>query len=85
MANFARLFSPYGGRVSQIYSDPDEHGGGLLFRTAEERAAICEEGEKQIRTIVDKTNIVELNDALAVYQDYARKLAARIPRLSKRL
>ena len=85
MANFARLFRPYGGRVSQIYSDPDEHGGGLLFRTAEERAAICEEGEKQIRTIVDKTNIVELNDALAVYQDYARKLAARIPRLSKRL
>lgn len=85
MANFAKLLSPYGGRVSQIYSDPDEHGGGHLFKNAEERAAICEEGERQLRETVDKSNICELNEALAVYQEYARKVAAGIPRLKKYL
>ena len=83
MENFSRLYQPYGGYTAKIYSDPEQHGGGILFKSEEERLDICTKGEAQLREIVDKCDIVELKEALGEYQEYVQRMYKKFPRIKK--
>jgi hypothetical protein len=81
MERFAKLYQPFGGFTSKIYSDPAQHSGGRLFKSEEERLEYCIRGEAQLREIVDKCNINELKEALGEYQEYIQEMYAKFPRI----
>lgn len=81
LARFSKLYQACGGFTSRIYSDPEQHNGGLIFRSEEERLMHCENGERQLREIVDKCDIVELKEALGKYQDYVQEMYKKYPRI----
>jgi len=78
-----REYGGYGAALSIMYSDPAEHGGGLVIRSEEEREKICTEAEKNFLEIIEKTDLTEYLKALGDYQDYTARLVAKYPRLSK--
>ncbi len=81
LERFSKLYRPFGGFTSTIYSDPAQHSGGRLFKSEEERLEYCTKGEEQLREIVNKCNVDELKEALGEYQDYIQKMYAKFPRI----
>lgn len=82
LRNLSDLLNPLGGRVSIIFSDPNEHGGGRIFKSEAERDAACAEGAQLICDIVDSLEVEALNESLAAYQAYVHDLAEKFPRLN---
>ncbi len=72
-----------GGILSQVYSDPREHGGGLVLRTEEERDAACEKGLRYFREIVDTVDLTNYLKCLADYQAYVARMVEKYPRIGK--
>ncbi len=83
LARFSSLYSACGGFVARVYSNPEQHNGGKLFKSEEERLEYCTKGEEQMREIVDKCNIVELKEALGRYQEYVQRMYEKFPRIKK--
>ena len=81
MSKFAGLARNFGGVASLVFSDPNQHAGGMVFRSEEERLAICTEGEAYLREQVANSPICELKEALGEYQDYVQRVYAKIPRI----
>ena len=81
LANFSEVYREFGGYTCQVYSDPRQHGGGRIFKSEEERLAVCTMGEEAMRQDVENCRIVELKERLAVYQDYVRRCYEKFPRL----
>lgn len=85
LTTFIKAVRDYGGYASALsilYSDPAEHGGGIVLRSEEERTEICNQGEKVFREIIEKTDLTALLDALGDYQDYTRRMVEKYPRLN---
>jgi creatinine amidohydrolase len=68
VAEFNKYYSNMGGWISRHYSSPEQHNGGRIFRSIDERDAICAKGEEQMRAIVEGCNINDLKEALGKYQ-----------------
>ncbi len=84
LAAFQKAMRAVGGTVTSImYSDPAEHGGGIVVRSEEEREEICAKGEKAFLEVIDKVDLTELLKALGDYQDYTQRLLEKYPRLNK--
>ncbi len=81
LEEFANLYKEFGSYTSRIYSDPNQHGGGTVFKSEEERLAACASGEEALRRDVENCHIVELKDALGRYQDYVREVYKKFPRV----
>ncbi len=81
MDRFSKLYAANRGFTAQVYSDPSQHGGGIIFRSEEERLEICTKGEEQMRSRVDNCNIIELKEALGEYQDYIQRMYEKYPRI----
>ena len=81
MKRFSSLVRNFGGVASLMYSDPNQHAGGLVFKSEEERLAVCTEGEEMLRAMVADSPICELKEALGEYQAYAQRLYAKVPRI----
>ena len=64
-----------------MYSDPSQHGGGIVFRSEEERLAVCTEGEDMLRATIAESPICELKEALGEYQDYVQRVYKNFPRI----
>lgn len=80
--NFAPRIRALGGAASLVFSHTLQHGGGLVFRTEEERDAACERGERVIREAVDTIDFEGLFKALDDYQAYAQRMAQKFPRFN---
>ena len=78
-----RAFGGYASVLSIMYSDPAEHGGGIILRSEKERSEACEKGEETFRKIIDATDLSELLKTLGDYQDYTQRLVEKFPRLAK--
>lgn len=85
MSRFMKLYTRYAGYgvTAQIFSDPRQHGGGRVFKSREELEAVADQGIEEIKTLVDKLPLVELNKALGEYQAYCQRVAAANPRIRK--
>jgi len=81
MKKFAALARGFGGVASLVFSDPNQHGGGMVFKSEEERLAVCTEGEAMLRAMVDESPIIELKEALGEYQDYVQRVYQNFPRI----
>jgi len=81
MKNFSSLVRNFGGVASLMYSDPSQHGGGIVFRSEEERLAVCTEGEDMLRATIAESPICELKEALGEYQDYVQRVYQNFPRI----
>ncbi len=86
MSNFMKLYQPYAGygATAQIFSDPRQHGGGLIFKSREELENVAAKGVEQIYDMVSKMNVKELNEALGDYQAYVQRMAEKFPRIKRR-
>ncbi len=80
MHEFAQMARAYGGVAALAYSDPLMHGGGLVFRSEDERSAACAQGEKIIRDAVDALDLEGLLQAVGDYQAYVLRVCAKFPR-----
>ena len=78
--NLYRDFAGYGA-TAQIFSDPREHGGGMIFKSREDLERVADEGIKRIKELASSVNIQELNEALKVYQDYVVEVCEKYPRV----
>lgn len=83
MRRFCAALIPLGGVPSQLFSTEQEHAGGQVFHSIEERDALCTEGEGYIKEAVAKTDIEGLVKALDEYQAYVKDVVSRVPRLKK--
>ena len=78
-----REFGGYTSALSIMYSDPAEHGGGLVLRSEDERLEVCTKGEQVFKEIIDAVDLTEYLKALGDYQDYTQRLLEKNPRLTK--
>lgn len=85
MASFMKLYQPYSGygATAQIFSDPRQHGGGVVFKSREELEGVAAKGVEQIYDMVSKMNVKELNEALGDYQSYVQRMAEKFPRIKR--
>lgn len=81
MENLISRLRPIGGPVALVFSDLKQHGGGNVFRSVEERDAVCAEGEALIRKAVDSYDMEGLAKAVGDYQAYVQRVADQFPRL----
>ncbi len=70
-----------GGVLSQVYSDPREHGGGLVLRSEEERDRFCELGEKAFRAVIDAVDLTDYLRCLDNYHIYVHRMMEKFPRI----
>ncbi len=78
--NIYRKFAGYGA-TAQIFSDPRQHGGGRIFKSREELEKVAEKGVEEIRDLVEKVPVAQLNAALGEYQAYVQRVADTNPRI----
>lgn len=83
MQEMVDALGEYGGRTSQVYSDPREHGGGIVLRSEKERLQVCTEGEKLLMEIVEKVDLSRLLKALENYHAYVARMAEKHPIINK--
>ena len=85
MSEFMKLYTKYAGygATAQIYSDPRQHGGGRIFRSRGELEEVAAKGEEEIRELVSRLPVKELNEALADYQAYVQRVAEKFPRIKR--
>ena len=83
MDRFSRMAFGFGGICAQIYSDPRQHAGGLIFKSEEERLEACKLGEQVLREEVDACPINEYIAALDAYQTYVQEVYAKQPRIRR--
>lgn len=81
MDRFAKLYRQGGSYAARVYDDPEQHNGGRIFKSEEERLEVCTKGEQQMRSIVDSCDIVELKEALGKYQEYVQRVYEKVPRI----
>lgn len=81
MDEFQKKLGPVGGRVSWIFEDPAQHGGGYVFKDEEERLRVCTEGEAFLRKIVAGVDIAGISEAMKNYQAYAQRVSQKYPRI----
>lgn len=84
MEKFAALYESFGSYTSRVYSDPNQHGGGRVFKSEEERLQVCTKGEEILRKEVDGCKIIELKEALGEYQEYVQKMYEKYPRIKSK-
>ena len=75
------LCRTFGGFPQMIYADSKNHGGGRIFKSKEERLAVCTKGEELMCQDVDACPILELKQAVTEYHDYIQKLYEKHPRI----
>ena len=80
---FTSLYAKNSGFGGITYDDPRQHGGGMIFKSEEERLEICTIGEAQLKERVEKCNIVELKEALGEYQEFVQETYKKYPRIKK--
>lgn len=81
LEEFQRKLRPLGARVSLIFSDPRQHGGGYIFKDEQEKMAVCTEGEELIDRVVAGIDIAGVCEALGNYQEYAQRMNEKYPRI----
>ena len=80
LGNYCREF---GGYPTQIYADSKNHGGGRIFKSEEERLAVCTKGEELMRQDVEACHIVELKETLTKYHAYVQEIYKNNPRIKR--
>lgn len=83
MRDFMKLYNKYSGYgvTAQIFSDPRQHGGGMIFKSREELERVADEGVELIYEVADKIELPEMNEALRDYQSYVQEVAVKYPRV----
>ncbi len=75
---------PFGGQVSLYYATPDQHIGGKVFRSEQERLEACERGEREMREKVDQLGpaLERLKKAIDAYHAHVQDIIKEHPRLA---
>jgi creatinine amidohydrolase len=86
MKEFMDLYRPYAGygATAQIFSDPRQHGGGRVFKSRRELEEVADKGIAQLKDLVSRLHLKEMNEALANYHTHVQKTADKYPRLRRK-